>query len=441
MPIIVLIPTVVCIVALFRDSVQKAFLNVYLTIFMLFPIYYWWKVAALPPIDVSEAVLLPLGIAILIRELPAWRVSTMDLWVCGFIFTSYYADSLARLDTASTFDLFSNVIIAGVPYMAGKLLIEQKHARIATLKRIVFLLFVASLIGAYEYRMGQNPFSLFWSRFFPGETFAWKTQIRWGFGRLSGPYGQSELAGIIIFFGLVFTLYLNQFKLWEPRFSRAPWLPWTKARILTWVIALTLLMTQARGPWLGAMVAVPVALIGRSKRTLRTLLLVAGIGLIVAPIIYLGLKQYASAGAPSSSEQESAAYRSQMIAAYIPIAKQGGPWGWGQNFPHVMGFDSIDNEYLFVALTQGWVGLACFCLIAAQTLGNLLSITFFGKSQQDRAFGWSMLGIVLGFLLTVFTVYLGNQPFELFFLQAGWSEALRTRRAEQPHRAFQQVYT
>ena len=57
MPIIILIPTVICIVALFRDSVQRAFINVYLPIFMLFPVYYFWKVASLPPIDLSEAAL------------------------------------------------------------------------------------------------------------------------------------------------------------------------------------------------------------------------------------------------------------------------------------------------------------------------------------------------------------------------------------------------
>ena len=440
MPIIVLIPALICILALFRDSVPKAFLNVYLPVFMLFPIYFYWKVAALPPITVSQAVLLPLGIAILARELPRWRFSSMDLWMAVFIFTSCFADSLAGLDTASTFDLFSNLTIALVPYMAGKLLIEQSGIRIPVLKRIVFLLFVASVIGAYEYRMGQNPFSLFWARFFPGESFAWKTQIRWGFGRVSGPYGQSELAGMILFFGLVLTLYLSFYKLWEPKFSRAPWLPGSKSKILAWTLGLTLLMTQARGPWLGALLAVPVALIGRSRRVLRSALIVLALGLVVAPAIYLGLKSYISA-APTTAEQDSARYRSDMLDNYTPIAEQGGPWGWGQNFPRVQGFDSIDNEYLFVALTQGWVGLAAFCLLGAQTLFNLTNAAFFSRKDRDRSFAWSMLGIFAGLLLTLFTVYLGNQPFELFFLLVGWSEALRTRRAPQPHAVFQQVYT
>ena len=37
MPIIVLIPTLICIIALFRDSVQKAFLNVFIPVFLMLP--------------------------------------------------------------------------------------------------------------------------------------------------------------------------------------------------------------------------------------------------------------------------------------------------------------------------------------------------------------------------------------------------------------------
>ena len=270
MSIIILIPFVICTIALFRGSVQQAFYNVYLPVFMLCPIYFWWKVAALPPVDVSQAILVPLGVAMLLRELPRWRFSLMDLCMAVFIFSSYYADYAANLSTASTFDLFNACTVFLVPYMAGKLLIEQTGARIPTVKRIVFLLLVASLIGAYEYRMGQNPNTLIWARFFPGEKFAWKTQIRWGWGRVSGPYGQSELAGIVLFLGLVLSLYLSFFNLWEPKFSKARWIPGTKARITASVIGLTLLMTQARGPWLGCLLALPIALIGRSKRTLRS---------------------------------------------------------------------------------------------------------------------------------------------------------------------------
>jgi hypothetical protein len=38
-------------------------------------------------------------------------------------------------------------------------------------------------------------------------------------------------------------------------------------------------------------------------------------------------------------------------------------------------------------------------------------------------------------------VFLGNQPHELFFLIAGWSQAARLQYAARPERAFQKVFT
>lgn len=440
MPIVILIPTAICIVALFRVSTQRTFMNVFLPLFMLCPIYYYWKVAALPPIDFAEACLVPLGIAMCIKDVRRWRFAPMDLWVILFIFSGCYADSINHHATASTFELFAGVCYALIPYMAGKLLIEHDGMRVAVVKRIVFLLFVSSVISVYEYRMGQNPFTLFYARFFPDEHFAWKTQIRWGFGRVSGPFGQSELAGMIFFFGLVLTLWLSYYHLWEPRFKHLEWLRFKKSTLILWTLAIVLFMSQARGPWLGTLVAIPVAFIGRAKRPLRAALLVSVFFLVVAPLAYVGLKAYTS-GPTNSEAQENAQYRQQLLDNYIPIAERGGPWGWGQDFPRAMGQGSIDNEYLFVALTQGWVGLLAFCMICVESLWNLFYAAMYNPGPRDRYFAYSLAGVTIGLALTVFTVFLGNQPLLLFFLLAGWSQAVRVRRSKVPELAFEQVYT
>ncbi len=440
MEIIILIPTVLCLAMYFSQSVQKVFLNLYIPLFALFPMYYYWKVAALPPIDLGDAVLLPLGIGILLKEMPRWRVTTADLWLGLFAFTAYYADHLALRQTASIFDLFQVLCAAVVPYMAGKVLIEQHDARVATVKRVLFCLFLACIVSAYEYKMQFNPFTLVWARFFPSESFAWKTQLRWGFGRVSGPFGQSELAGIILFFGLILALWFSYNKLWEPKFAQARWLPFRKATVITATIAVTLFMTQARGPWIGCLLALPVAWIGRSKHVLRTALLVGSFLLVLGPAAYLGFKHYVNA--PTSSDaQQTAQYREQLVDNYLPIAKRGGPWGWGSEFPQAPGQGSIDNEYLFVALTQGYVGLFAFCLLAAETLLRLVWAAGFARNRPDRYFAFSLLGIFVGFLFTVYTVYLGNQTYQLFFFLAGWAQALPTREAKERQLSFEHVYS
>lgn len=440
MSIIILIPALICIYMLFRESVQRVFLDVYLPVFMLLPVYYFWKVPALPPIDFAEATLLPLGIAIVLLELPRWRFTTMDLWMVLFLVSACYADKVAGKQTIFIFDVFSNLTTALVPYMAGKLLIEQHGARIATVRRFVFLLFVTCILSAYEYRMGQNPFSLIWSRFFPGESFAWKTQIRWGFGRLSGPFAQSELAGIILFTGVVLALWLAYCHLWERRFHHFKRFPLSKSITIVALLALSLLMTQARGPWLGCLVAVPIAFIGRSRHVLRRAIITLAVIGIAGSLAYSGLQRY-TAGPTASDEQQTAQYRAQLVSNYMPVVLEGGAWGWGWDFPHVGGQGSIDNEYLYLAITQGFVGVIAFCLLAIEAVVRLILAAAFGPTQPDRYFAYSMLGIELGIILTIFTVFLGLQAFELFFLLAGWSQSVWVRPREHAQLTFESVYS
>jgi hypothetical protein len=437
---VILIPGILFILALFRDSLQKAFFNVYVPVFVCFPIYYTWKVAALPPISWLQAVAIPLGIVLLIKEWRNWRFSLMDLCVVFFIYSAGHADELNNQATASTFEYFIGITDALVPYMAGKLLIEKDQGRIPFLRRTLFCLFLTCILSAYEYRMGRNPFMMLAGPIFPDEHFAWKTQIRWHFGRVSGPYGQSELAGMIFFTGIIFALYLNFYNTWEPKFRNFAWLPWLKSQWITWTIILTLLMTQARGPWIGAVAAIPIALIGRSERVLRRAIMTGLVLLVVGAVVYTAFKIYTTSPA-QSAEQETATYRASLISNYLPEALHGGPWGWGPKFQRIGGQDSVDNEYLFVTLTQGWVGLASVTLLALQSLYNFTWAAIFNARREDRYFAFSLLGIYIGMLLTIYTVFLGNQPYMLFFLLAGWSQAIRDRRQERPSFAFAQVYT
>ncbi len=440
MQIIVLIPAILCVSALFRSSVSKTFQNIFLPVLLMLPTYYFWKVPALPPIDMDEAVLIPLTAGIFLKHLKYWQISPMDLWMSVFLFTTCHADALKQRDTASTFQLFAAIFTAFIPYLAGKLLIEQHGERLATVKRLVFCLFLASLFSEYEYRMGRNPYQILMDRLLPDEQFGWKTQIRWGFGRVAGPFGQSELAGMMLLAGLVLALWLSYCNLWEPKFRHAPWLPFSKAHTIVFVLGLTLVLTQARGPWLGTLCAIPVAFIGRSRRVLRSTILVVTFGAIFGTILYMGMKAYTDAPT-TTNEQENATYRAHLIENYTPVVKAGGLWGWGSEFPTEKGQVSIDNEYLFVAVTQGWAGFLAFCLICLGSITNFISAILRSTNGMERYFAFSLLGIFFGLMFTIATVFLGNQSYLLFFLLVGWSEAMRLRPATINVPRFQQVLT
>ncbi len=440
MTIIVLIPMLLCIVLLFRTSLQRAVADVYLPVLLLIPNYYYWKTAALPPIDLGEAVLLPLGVAMVARELPNWRFSLSDVALGLFCFSTYYSNALAHQTVTSIFSLFNSLLVAVVPYMIGKLLIEQYAARVYLVRRMVFLLFLASLIAVYEYRFGKNPFIRVMDHLFPAEHFGWVTQVRWGFYRVAGPFGQSELAGMVLFTGLLLALWLTFNRKWEPKFRYFPNHPFQKSTLIVAAIAVTLLMTQARGPWIGCLLALPIAYIGRARNTLRATVLVAALLVAVTAAGFYALRHYVTAET-TSGEQQTAQYRQQLLDNYIPIVKAGGAWGYGNKFPQRRGQDSIDNEYLFVALTQGFVGLGALLVLSCETLFRLTLSAYLEQTRRDRSFAFTLFGIFVGILFTISTVYLGNQSFELFFLLAGWSQALPIRRRLPVPAPFQHALT
>ena len=100
---------------------------------------------------------------------------------------------------------------------------------------------------------------------------------------------------------------------------------------------------------------------------------------------------------------------------------------------------SIDDEYLLILVTRGYLGLVVFSIIAADALLRLAYVGMRFPNQENRLFAFCLLGNIAGVLLTIGTVYLGSQVVPVFFLLIGWSQAIGRRRLD-PHPHFAQVY-
>lgn len=425
MPIITLIPGLICILVMLRQKTQGAFLNVFLPVLLLIPVDYFLRLPNLPPINIVDAVLVPLGMGMIIMDLPRWRFSRVDIWMLLFVFTTGYTEYRAGLTSASILTYFISITTGLFPYMAGRLLIEQTGLRTKTIQRFVSLLFFAAIFSTYEYVRKSNPYQYIWSHFYPGQWSGWATQIRWGFGRVAGPYAQSELAGMVFFAGLTFAIWLQYRKYpgeapIRPRLLKRP-------RLVIFVIALLLGMTQARGPWLGAMIALAIASIGCARVPKRRAVLLLLLGIVLGVPAYFAAKEYSSGQRVEyGSEKETAQYRAQLLDNYLPIAEAGGPWGWGAlGFPRVNGQKSIDNEYLFTYLAHGYMGACALILVIFDSIFKLTWMGFKMKSPRERHFIFSLLGIIVGIAFTISTVFLGAQTYELLFLLLGWSQAIR----------------
>ena len=181
MAAIILVPALACWAVLAMGSARKALLWVYLPALLLLPQYYVLRLPHLPPISFADAAILPLGIALMFMAAQHWRWNWMDLWVMLFAVCAGLSEALStELANGDWTKLLSPnfavsrrlstnladgglMFVAGVftmvlPYMAGKLLLEQHdHAvRKKFVAHIVALLAVVAALSTYDFLIGRS---------------------------------------------------------------------------------------------------------------------------------------------------------------------------------------------------------------------------------------------------------------------------------------------
>ncbi len=131
----------------------------------------------------------------------------------------------------------------------------------------------------------------------------------------------------------------------------------------------------------------------------------------------------------SDEEQRDAIYRRDLLNNYMPLVMEHKAFGWGiSNYPAVNGQKSIDNQFLMLAVTQGFTGLMAFLAVMAGTVGRLFGLAGRPMRPEDRGLVFAQLAIMTGLLTTITTVFLGEQALILFFLMAGWVQGMNPDR-------------
>ena len=456
MAVIILIPALACWAVLALGSARKALLYVYLPALLLLPQYYVVRVPHLPPLTFADAAVLPLAIALAFTGMRRWRLAWMDLWVLLFAVCAGLSEALStELANGDWIRLFSPdfalsqrlstnladgalMFISGLmtivlPYVMGKLLIEQEDGeRHAMRRRLVgqmaALLAIVAALSVYDFLTGISGWQKVANHFFISQFELWPPQVRWGFGRIAGPYGHAILAGIIFLMGLVYCLWLRDAdRSWGARrlFSGLPIT--VRGLILTAIVA-GLLMTQSRGPWIGVGMALVFAFLTRylpvGKAAAVFLIFIAafsGVG-------YYYANRYTdrAISQAASEEQRNAIYRRQLLANYAPLVIERPAFGWGvTTVPAVKGQTSIDNQFLMLAVQEGFAGLGVFLAIVMGSAMKLLRMISQPIGHEDRMLAYAHLAVLIGLMTTLSTVFLGEQAVMLFFLFVGWVQAMR----------------
>ncbi len=433
MEIVALIPGVIAAWVAFRASAQRALLDVYLPVLALLPEYYRWIAPGLPDPTFSMAAILPIGVAWALRRPREWRFSLTDGLVFGYAFCVAFSELLNEGYENAQNLVFEVLCYVLLPYGLAKAVIEPGGLRIAFARRLVWLLFLVSVVSVYEFRMAATPWRIVFDPLFPGFADGWVTTFRWGFARVAGPYGHAILAGVILVIGFRLQRWLEGVGAWEPRFRRGHLFGRvSKAQVITLGLLGGVLMTMVRGPWIGAALAAFVSSIGNRRDKWRAVGLTAAAAVLIGIPVALQAWAYVSVGRINavSVSQESAAYRKELIDKYVDIALARSVWGWGRNsWPRVESMPSIDNHFLLLALMHGVLALGFLLAI----FGWMMMRLFLAGMREPPAavagasFPFAMLGIFVAVFFSIATVYMGQQVVPLFFLITGWSEGALLR--------------
>jgi hypothetical protein len=419
-----------------RSTVGRAFLLAYLPSLLLIPDTFHTTLNGIPKVSFNQAVGVTVLGFVLTRYGHQWKFSFMDFLVFAMLGTMSVSEYQAMGYKEAQNLTLAMIGSGAAPYLIARLLIPAEKLHVATARQFVILMFTMSILSVYEFRFGVNYFLEIFKPFFPGQG-NWVVTLRYGFARVGGPFAHCILAGVVVAVAYRLQRWLEWGGHWESHFKRFPSLPFGKARIITIMLILCAIATLARGPWIGGFVGGVILMIGRSKKRNMMLTAVLVIAAVVLPPAYIGFNSYMDVkpGMVMTMSQETAIYRKELMEKYSDIAMDHAALGWGRStWPKVPGMPSIDNYYLLLTLMHGlvttglflslflWSGVRLIRMGMQEPIGtNSLSLTF--------------AGILIAILISIATVYLGEQAMPVFFLILGWAEA----HMQQPFNASKSV--
>ena len=416
-----------------NQSLTKAFIWVYIPTLLLLPDYYHAITPGLPDPTFNQSASVALFAVFLMQGAPGYRFSYTDLVVGFYAFAVSYSEFLASGYSNAQNLMFYELTSVLFPYIFAKSLIEHFDLRYDFAKSVVVCLCIVFIFNLYENKMGSNLWQEYLGMLFPGQGQGWITTFRFGFARASGPFGHCLVAGVIMAVGYRLQRWLQWSDAWPHKIKQLSWLPWfTPAQLFTMMILGGVLSTFGKGQWLAGIIASGIVIIGRSKKRAMAMTAVLSVMVVVGIPLMIAFLNYASVGRKNAVDdnQETAAYRYELVTEYMDEASEHLWWGWGlMKWPEIHGFESIDNHFLLTYLNHGVIAVT---LLLGIIFGMMARLIVHGMSRpitqpRGSSLAFTLAAIYLMYLVAVATVAMMYQSCTLFFLITGLSDAyLRT---------------
>lgn len=416
-----------------NQSITKAFIWVYIPVLLLLPDYYHAITPGLPDPNFNQTASVALFAAFLMQGAPGYRFSYTDLVVGFYAFAVSYSEFLASGYSDAQNLMFTELTSVLFPYLFAKSLIEPFNLRYDFAKSIVLCLCFVFVMNLYENKMGTNLWQVLLGRFFPGQGEGWITTFRFGLARAAGPYGHCLVDGIIMAVAYRLQRWLQWSDAWPRKIKQLAWVPvFTPAQFFTLMIFGGVLSTLGKGQWLAGIVASGIVIIGRSKKRAMAMTTVLSVMIFVGLPLLIAFLNYASVGRANALDdnQETAAYRYELVTEYMDVAKEKLWWGWGlMKWPEVSGFESIDNHFLLTYLNHGVIAVTLLLGIIFGMMGRLIKHGMSRPFAEPRgsSLAFTLAALFLMYLIAVATVAMMYQSSTVFFILTGLSDAyLRT---------------
>lgn len=422
---IVLVAMFAATLALTVRSVRWTYLMIYLPFLFLVPQGFELHWVGLPELSFGTAALIPVIGALVIKRLGKWRPSVVDLFILLLVVWAFSSETTSVDLKKGIQALFIALATIWAPYYMAKHLIEGVPSwRVRVARMLVLLMFINLLIIPYELLSGENFYHRLLDSFFPGQ---WEGSYgsRFGIHRWKSVFATPIFLGMVAIVMFRLSRWLEWRGLWEKRFVNGIPLPINKGRIMSWSMMLMAAAALSRGPWLAGLGGALLVWIGRGKRIKFRMITV--IVLLVAGGIlgYSALKAYSISDSERTHLKMALTSRLDLYQDYWPVISEKKWLGWGiTNYPRHIQLDTVDNFYIFHALTRGLVGLMIFVGLQLWQLSRLSWRCFWSKHtiSPGGSFLFTLIGIHLIIDATIYTVYMDTFLYQMFFMIIGWTE-------------------
>jgi hypothetical protein len=422
MTAIVLFPALLAGMVVITHDFRRTLVFVGIPCLLLLPSYYILEIKGIPSPTFHTYLFLVLGIALLLgRDRKLIDFHWADLIVLLFVLLV----AVSELTTKGVPDarnlLATNVMLLVIPYALGRAIANANGLVVGTLAVLVVVGALIGLVAPYEARMGRNPFDWLRDRW-PGSVPWDGATYRMGLRRVAGPFAHPICQGF--FFSLVLPplLWLRAEKL----LGRS-----RRANLILLGCVLGLLFAMSRGPILGALLAVGVTKLGWLRERVAATGLALLLSCVLGVFAFDTVRTYltVSRGEARTQEQETAAYRTEMLDNYLEVVERRPIWGYGKDgFPLLKGQKSIDNQYLLLALAHGLPASIAFLFMLLAPIGLLGRVL--ARLPFDHRLGrlgWALLGALAGAVFTQITVFSGTQTAQVLAILQGLAVGMSIR--------------